>query len=108
MSSRYQVIIQSEAEQGIKEAYLWVSNYFPRQARSWLEGLCKLILSLEQMPLRCSLAFENDFFEEEIRLLIYGRGKNTYKILFTVIENTVQILFIRHSAQSPLVPNDDQ
>jgi|GEM_PF-1692382 len=81
MSSRYQVIIQSEAEQGIKEAYLWVSNYSPRQARSWLEGLYKLILSLEQMPLRCSLAFENDFFEEEIRLLIYGRGNNTYKIL---------------------------
>lgn len=108
MISKYQVIIQPEAEQGIKEAYFWVSDYSPRQARSWLEGLYKLISSLEQMPLRCSLAFENKFFEEEIRQLVYGKGKNTYKILFVVDENTVQILYVRHSSQKPLLPDKDQ
>lgn len=77
MSNKYQVIIQPEAEQGIKEAYYWISSYSPRNARSWLEGIYKAIMTLEQMPLRCSVAFENNFFEEEIRQLLYGKGKNT-------------------------------
>ncbi|MGK7896349.1 MAG: hypothetical protein AB4372_22720 [Xenococcus sp. (in: cyanobacteria)] len=50
----------------MKQAYFWLNNYSSRQALSWLEGLYKAILSLEQMLLRCSLAFENKFFEEEI------------------------------------------
>jgi hypothetical protein len=60
------------------------------------------------MPSRCSLAFENSFFAEEIRQLIYGKGRNTYRILFTVTEDKVQILFVRHSAQKPLLPDDDE
>jgi plasmid stabilization system protein ParE len=108
MSDKYQVIIQPSAEEGIKEAYYGVSNYSPRNARSWLEGLQQAIFSLEKMPLRCSLAFENNFFAEEIRQLIYGKGKNTYRILFTVIEQTVHILYVRHSAQQPLLPEDDE
>lgn len=108
MSDKYQVIIQPSAEQGIKEGYYWVSNYSPRNARSWLEGIYKAIMSLEQMPLRCSLAFENNFFTEEIRQIIYGKGKNTYRILFTVIEDTVQILYVRHSSQQPLLPDNEQ
>jgi len=108
MNDKYQVIIQPEAEQGIKQAYFWMNNYSSRQARNWLEGIYKAILSLEQMPLRCSLAFENNFFEEEIRQLIYRKEKNTYRILFTVKEKTVQILFVRHSSQQPLLPEDDQ
>lgn len=72
MSQKYQVIIQPEAQQTIEEAYLWLSKYSPRKARLWLEGLYQAILSLEQMPFRCSLAFENNFFSEEIRQLVYG------------------------------------
>ena len=108
MTCQYRVIIQPEAEQGIKDAYLWLSTSSPRQARLWLEGLYKSIMSLEQMPLRCSLAFESSFFGEEIRQLIYGKGRNTYRILFTVIEDRVQVLFVRHSAQKPLLPEDDE
>lgn len=108
MSDKYRVIIQPEAEEGIKQAYFWASNYSPRQTRNWLEGLHKAILSLEQMPMRCSLAFENNFFESEIRQLVYGKGRNTYRILFTVTEKTVQILFVRHSAQKPLLPEDEK
>ena len=107
MTDKYHVIIQPEAEQGIKEAYYWVSNYSSRQARNWLEGIYKAIISLEQMPLRCSLAFENNYFAEEIRQLLYGKGKNTYRILFTVTDRTVHILYVRHSAQQPLSPDEE-
>jgi hypothetical protein len=47
-------------------------------------------------------------FGEEIWQLIYGKGRNTYRILFTVIEDKVQVLFVRHSAQKPLLPEDDK
>ena len=33
MTCQYRVIIQPEAEQGIKDAYLWLSTASPRRAR---------------------------------------------------------------------------
>ncbi|HEY9804121.1 MAG TPA: type II toxin-antitoxin system RelE/ParE family toxin [Leptolyngbyaceae cyanobacterium] len=107
MSEKYQIVIQPSAQKPIEEAYLWFSNDSARKARIWLEGLYKTILSLENMPFRCSLAFENNFFEEEIRQLIDGKGRNTYRILFTVVD-TVQILFVRHTAQKPIIDEDTE
>lgn len=103
MNQKYQVIIQSSAQKAIEETYLWFSNDSSRKARIWLEGLYKAILSLENMPFRCSLAFENNFFNEEIRQLIYGKGRNAYRIIFTIVDNSVQILFVRHAAQEPII-----
>jgi plasmid stabilization system protein ParE len=58
------------------------------------------------MPKRCPLAREDRYFSQEIRQLIYGKGRNSYRILFTIIENnevaTVRILHIRHAAQQTL------
>ena len=108
MSQKYQVVIQPEAQQGIEKAYLWFSKDSPRKARLWLEGLYKAILSLEQMPYRCSLAFENNFLEEEIRQLIYGKGRSAHRILFTITGDIVQILFVRHVAQKPLSSQEDE
>jgi hypothetical protein len=65
-------------------------------------------MSLQQMPFRCSLAFENNFFETEIRQLIYGRGSTAYRILFTVVEDRVNVLFVRHIAQKPLSDLKDE
>jgi hypothetical protein len=60
------------------------------------------------MPSRCSLAFENNFFSEEIRQLIYGKGRSAYRILFTIADDTVQVLFVRHAAQKPLSGQEDE
>jgi hypothetical protein len=55
------------------------------------------------MPKRCPLARENEHFSQDIRQLIYGKGRNSYRILFTVLEGqevpTVRILHIRHAVQ---------
>jgi plasmid stabilization system protein ParE len=59
---------------------------------------------LEKNPLRCSLAAESVFFEEEIRQLIYGK----YRILFTVEGKTVFVLRVRHSAREYLKPEEDK
>ncbi len=58
------------------------------------------IQSLTTLPLRCPLAPENDFFEEELRHLII----QNYRILYTIAENTVYILHARHGNQLWLKP----
>ena len=58
------------------------------------------------MPKRCPIARENQYFSKEIRQLLYGKGRNSYRIIFTIAESedvsAVRILHIRHAAQQTL------
>lgn len=60
------------------------------------------IATLQEIPRRCAIAPENDELVEEIRQLIYGKSKNKYRILFTIREDTVFVLHVRHSSQARL------
>ncbi|WP_341529759.1 type II toxin-antitoxin system RelE/ParE family toxin [Nostoc sp. UHCC 0302] len=83
----------------------------PERVRQWYEGLLRTIESLSKMPKRCPLARENEYFSQEIRQILYGRGRNSYRILFTILETTdfsiVRILHIRHAAQQTLGENQE-
>jgi plasmid stabilization system protein ParE len=84
----HRIEISSIAEAEADKAFLWISQITsPERASRWYEGLLKAIESLSEMPKRCSLARENEYFSPEIRQLIYGRGRNSYRILFTVVED---------------------
>lgn len=103
----YRVEISSVAEAEVDSVFLQISQIMSSQkARRWYQGLLKTIESLSQMPNRCSLARENKYFSQEIRQLLYGRGRNIYRILFTVIEEgevpTVRILHFRYGTQQVL------
>jgi plasmid stabilization system protein ParE len=74
------------------EAYFWLHEQSEGAALRWYEGLIKAFRSLAKNPLRCPLAAESAFFEEEIRQLIYGK----YRILFVVEGETVFVLRVRH------------
>ena len=78
----------------------------PTKASQWYSGLLQAIESLTQMPKRCPLARENEYFSQEIRQLLYGRGRSSYRLLFTILEgqnvSTVRILHIRHASQQPV------
>ena len=84
------------------EAYFWINEQSEGAALRWYEGLMKAFRSLEKNPLRCRLAPESAFFEEDIRQLIYGR----YRILFTVESETVYVLRVRHGAQEYWQPEE--
>lgn len=104
---KYRVEISSVAEAEADNAFLYLSQVTsPSRASQWYAGLLQLIGSLSQMPKRCSLARENDCFSQEIRQIIYGRGRNSYRIIFTIVEgqeiSTVRILHIRHATQKNL------
>ncbi|MBR8829323.1 MAG: type II toxin-antitoxin system RelE/ParE family toxin [Gomphosphaeria aponina SAG 52.96 = DSM 107014] len=100
---KYQIEISSIAESEADRAFLRLSQLIsPTKASQWYSGLLKAIESLSQMPKRCPLARENHYFSQEIRQLLYGKGHNSYRIIFAIVEEkipTVRILHIRHTSQ---------
>ena len=103
---KYHIEISSIAELEADRAFLRLSQLIsPTKASQWYSGLLKAIESLSQMPKRCPLARENHHFSQEIRQLLYGRGHNSYRILFAIVEEkipTVRILHIRHASQQTI------
>ncbi|MBE9005948.1 type II toxin-antitoxin system RelE/ParE family toxin [Fortiea sp. LEGE XX443] len=110
---KYRIEISSVAESEADSAFLRLSQLTSSsQASQWYAGLLQAIDSLSQMPKRCPVARENEYFSQEIRQLLYGRGRNSYRILFTILEgtevSTVGILHIRHTAQQILGKNPEE
>ena len=83
---KYRVEISSVAEAEADTAFLRLSQLTsPAQASKWYGELLKAIESLSSMPKRCSLARENEHFSQKIRQLLYGRGRNLYRILLALL-----------------------
>ena len=104
MAETHRIIIQPEAYEGMESGYAYIERDAPESAHQWAVGLTNAITSLETFPARCSLAPEDKFFPQVIRQLLYGKGRRTYRILFTITQDVVSILHIRHSAQDTLKP----
>ena len=94
------------AEREIRAAVRWkIENVSHAVAARWYDGLIKKIDSLRHRPLRCPLAAENDKFIEEIRELLYGtsgKRRHKHRILFTIRDETVYVLYVRHTAHDEL------
>jgi plasmid stabilization system protein ParE len=103
----YRIEISSIAEAEADRAFLRLFQISsPVKASQWYSGLLEAIASLSQMPKRCPLAREHEHFSQEIRQLLYGRGRNSYRVIFTILEgkdvSTVRILHIRHAYQQTI------
>jgi len=68
----------------------------------WFEGLEKAIATLAYMPERCAIAPENARVSFEVRHLLYGRKPHVYRVLFTIEDDAVYVLHIRHGRRKPL------
>lgn len=95
----FQVELSAQASQHIEETYLWLQERNPIVADRWFNGLMIAIHTLKDSPERCSKIPEQDNFTQEIRHLIYQKK---YRIIFTVQDETVYVLAVRHTAQKPL------
>ncbi|MEI2577809.1 type II toxin-antitoxin system RelE/ParE family toxin [Scytonema sp. PRP1] len=102
----FQVEITPIAEAQIEQAYRWYRERNPEFADRWFRGLMNAIATLQEKPLRCTLAVEHEIFAEEVRQLLYGKSKNIYRVLFTIRDTTVYVLYVRHSAQAPMTVDD--
>lgn len=105
MPDEYRVILQPEAVEDMETSYSYIERQQSTEAaNTWATGLMDAINSLKMMPLRCPLARENAAFPVEIRQLLHGKRSRTYRIIFTIRNDTVSILHIRSSAQDDLKP----
>jgi plasmid stabilization system protein ParE len=103
----YLIQVTARAQADADEAYAWLAeNISPAYAETWYQGLFEQFELLKRHPLRCPLAAENDRFPVEIRELIYGKRRRGHKhrIIFTIQEDVVVILFVHHSARQQLEP----
>ncbi len=96
----YNVVIFPSAQKDIERAYRWMVKHTPRGATLWHFDLLKAIDSLESFPYRCPLALENQYFKDELRQLLCGK----YRIVFTVKDEEVHILHVRHASRKPAKP----
>ena len=95
---RYKVEFTYQAESEANDAYRWIAKDAPGNAFNWLEGLIQASETLGSMPERCAVAPESEDVGQEIRHLIYGK----YRVLFSIEDQTVFVLHIRHGAQKYL------
>lgn len=105
---KYTVVNTRRAERDLlAAAHWWAENRSPAQADRWLEAIHKKIESLAKSPLRCPLAPEHERFSTELRELHFGvRRRPTHRIIFTVAEDVVLVLAVRHVAQDELQADD--
>lgn len=107
---RWRVIIEGPAQQDIADAHLWLAERDAEAAARWFNRIYDTIGALEMFPERCPLAPESEFFNREIRETFHGRRQHKYRILFTVTENAVHVLHVRHGARLALgeaAPEED-
>lgn len=103
----YRVALSARAERDRDAAFSWyVKNYSSDFAARWYDGLTQAIQSLRRDPLRCGVAHENDKFSFELRELLFGGRQQKHRILFTVQDDVVAVLYIRHSARRDLTKDD--
>ena len=93
---KYRVLIEPPARDNIDEACLWIAERNPAAAIKWFNGLEAAIQGLENFPHRFPLAEESKVFDVEIRQLVYGKRVGTYRVLFTIKDDAVHILHVRH------------
>jgi len=62
--------------------------------------------SLAFSPARCALAPEAKTFEEELRHLLYGKGRNIYRIVFLIkpAARVVEVARVMHGARAAARP----
>ena len=98
MSKKYTVILSGEAEQDIDSVFAWfVSEGAQKAGTWWIHYLFEAIAKLEQFPMRCPVVPSRVY--HEMRQLIFGKKRGQYLIHFIIVNKTVHILHIRHSAR---------
>jgi len=103
----YRVDLTARAERDRDAAFDWYAeNYSLDFAARWYDGLTQAIHDLAQHPHRFGFAHENSKFSFEVRELLFGGRRYKHRVLFTIHDDQVLVLHIRHSAQRDLTDDD--
>ena len=96
----YKINFAPTAAEDLAEILKWLEAEAPQEVREWYASIKAHIKTLERLPTRCPLAPENGLWgNEPIHQLLFQGYPSKYRILFTINEQQVQILNIRHGAR---------
>jgi plasmid stabilization system protein ParE len=98
----YRVVISPRAATDMALEHLRMMRQSPTRADTWLRSAQAACQTLSELPRRCSLAPENDSFDDETRQLLYG----DYRILFTIENDAVVVLHVRHGSRRWMEPDE--
>lgn len=107
----YRVDITSRAEKDIYTELDRVREQAPEYAEKWFNGIVSSILSLSNLPHRCTVVSEAKELGREMRQLLYGKRSATFRIIFDIRVNSegedqVRILCVRRSSRDRLQLED--
>jgi plasmid stabilization system protein ParE len=101
----YRLRVTARAVADADEVHAWIAEHLSTsQADRWYQGLFKQMETLTRQPSRCPRAAESDKFPEELRELLYGKGKSKHRIIFAIRDNDVVVLRVHHAARKGLEP----
>jgi plasmid stabilization system protein ParE len=102
---KYQVYITDGANEEISSTYHYIAQRAPLAAKRWKKGIRAAIRSLATHPERFGLAHESASFPYQVRQMLYGRKRN-HRVLYTIRDELVVILAVRHAARDDATPGD--
>jgi toxin ParE1/3/4 len=93
----YRVEMSIRAQRDYADLFATIHAEDSPAAAKWHRGLKRTILSLENMPARCTATREY----ARLKQVLYGRRSNVYRVIFRIFEKEkqVHILHIRHGAR---------
>ncbi len=109
----YEVRLTEPAEMEVESAYLGRLRFGMQAAERWYAGLARAMESLAVFPHGFAHAPESDALGGNVRQLVYGKGRSSYRILYRVIDpagqepGIVRILHVRHASQKRLDEEDE-
>ncbi len=100
----YRVVVQPRAERDIQLAAHWIlgQSGSPLTAVRWARNLRSTIATLKTNPRRFPVDPDSKVYGEEVRVLLHGKRRGLYRVLFMIRRDTVHVLTVRHSAQQSL------
>jgi plasmid stabilization system protein ParE len=104
----YRVLVSNPAENDIESAYRWWrENRSAERAVRWYVGIRKVISELRSTADRHPQAPESDLHPSGLRQVLFGLGSRaTHRIVYTVDDDLVSIVRVRHASQDALTSEE--
>ncbi len=101
-----QVNLSARAEADIEGILARLQTTAPVAMVGWYTRLMVVVQTLENHPIRCPLAAEAATLGFELRELLFGKRRSTFRILFRIDGDVVNVLHIRRASRGPVIPAD--
>ena len=96
----YQIVFSPTALEDLDSTLAWLADEAPEKVAEWYQSIKTHIDTLKHLPEAHPLAAENGLWgTEELRQLLFQGYPSKYRVIYTLKDDTVQILSIRHGAR---------